>query len=174
MHRIVRAYVDAGAKLVVALLLAVVLVAANAAGQQKALKEQLIGTWTFISSTSKAADGSPAWGASPKGLLIFTENGRYSSHIVRGDVPKFAAKNRLQGTPDENKAAVHGAIGTFGTYTVDEAKKSFTVRFEASSYPNNSGTEQTRPFTISGDELKIINPASSAGGQSELVYKRAK
>jgi hypothetical protein len=156
------------------LLLVVGLHAGGAAAQQKSLKEQLVGTWSFVSSTSKAPDGSPVWGANPKGLLIFTENGRYSSHIVRGDVPKFAAKNRLQGTPEENKAVVHGSIGTFGTYTVDEGKKSFTVRFEASTYPNNSGTEQTRPFTISGDELKIINPASSAGGQSELVYRRAK
>jgi hypothetical protein len=53
----------------------------------------------------------------------------------------------LQGTPEENKAAVHGAIGTFGKYTVDEANKSFTVRFEASTYPNNTGTEQTRPLS---------------------------
>jgi len=147
---------------------------ANGAAQQKTLKDQLIGTWTFVGSTGKNPDGSPIWGANPKGLLIFTDNGRYSSHIVRSDVPKFAAKNRLQGTPDENKAAVHGSIGTFGTYTVDEASKSFTVRFEASSYPNNTGTEQTRPFTITGDDLKITNPASSAGGQTELIYKRAK
>ena len=147
---------------------------ANGAAQQKTLKDQLIGTWTFVGSTGKNPDGSPIWGANPKGLLIFTDNGRYSSHIVRSDVPKFAAKNRLQGTPDENKAAVHGSIGTFGTYTVDEASKSFTVRFEASSYPNNTGTEQTRPFTITGDDLKITNPASSAGGQTELTYKRAK
>jgi hypothetical protein len=144
------------------------------AAQQKSLKEQLVGTWTFVSTTGKLADGSPTWGANPKGLLIFTDNGRYSSHIVRADVPKFAAKNRLQGTPDENKAAVHGGIGTFGTYTVNEANKSFTVRFEGSTYPNNTGTEQTRPFTITGDELKVINPASSAGGQTELTYKRAK
>jgi hypothetical protein len=48
------------------------------------------------------ADGSPVWGANPKGFLIFTDNGRYSSHIVRDDVPKFAAKSRLKGTPDEN------------------------------------------------------------------------
>ena len=147
---------------------------ADGAAQQKTLKDQLIGTWTFVGSTGKNPDGSPIWGANPKGLLIFTDNGRYSSHIVRSDVPKFAAKNRLQGTPDENKAAVHGSIGTFGTYTVDEASKSFTVRFEASSYPNNTGTEQTRPFTITGDDLKITNPASSAGGQTELIYKRAK
>jgi len=146
----------------------------DSAAQQKTLKDQLVGTWTFVGSTGKNADGSPIWGANPKGLLIFTDNGRYSSHIVRSDVPRFAAKNRLQGTPDENKAAVHGSIATFGTYTVDETSKSFTVRFEASTYPNNTGTEQTRPFAITGDELKITNPASSAGGQTELTYIRAK
>ena len=67
------------------------------------------------------------------------------------------------------------ASRTFGTYTVNEANKSFTVRFEGSSYPNNTGVEQTRPFTLTGDDLKIINPANTASGaQSELVYKRAK
>jgi len=157
-----------------ALVLPAFLLASDAVAQQKTLKEQLVGTWTFVSSTGKNADGSPVWGANPKGLVIFTDNGYYSSHIVRADVPKFAAKSRLQGTPEENKAAVHGGIANFGTYTVDEAKKSFTVRFEASSFPNNTGTEQTRPFTITGDELKVINPASSAGGQTELIYKRAK
>src|SRR5215210_8649061 len=149
--------------------LAVGLLASDAGAQQNTLKEQLVGTWTFVGSTGKNADGSPTWGTNPKGILIFTENGRYSSHIVRADVPKFAAKNRLQGTPDEYKVAVHGSIASFGTYTVDEANKSFTVRFEGSSYPNNTGIEQTRPFTIAGEELKVLNPASSAGGQTELT-----
>jgi hypothetical protein len=31
-----------------------------------------------------------------------------------------------------------------------------------------------RSFTITGDELTVINPASSAGKQTELTYKRAK
>ena len=162
------------AMMFVALPLALSLFCGDAAAQQAPLKGQLVGTWTFVSSTGKRPDGSPTWGANPKGLLIFTDNGHYASLIVRDDVPKFAAKNRLQGTPEENKAAVQCGIGTFGTYTVDEAKKSFTVRVTASTYPNNTGTEQTRPFTIAGDELKITNPASSSGGQSELLYKRAK
>jgi len=157
-----------------ALFLVAFLLANDIGAQQKTLKEQLVGTWTFVGSTGKNPDGSPIWGANPKGLLIFTDNGRYSTHIVRADVPKFAAKNRLQGTPDENKAAVLGSIASFGTFTVNEANKSFTVRFEGSSYPNNTETEQIRPFTITGEELKVINPASSAGGQTELTYKRAK
>ena len=88
----------------------------DVAAQQKTLKEQLVGTWSFVSSTGKTADGSPVWGANPKGLLIFAANGAYSTIIVRSDVPKFASNNRLQGTAEENKAAVHGAIATFGKY----------------------------------------------------------
>src|SRR4051812_21929737 len=98
-----------------ALLLMTGMFAGDGSAQEKKLKDQLVGTWEFIGSTGKNPDGTPIWGANPKGLLIFTDNGRYSSHIVRSDVPKFAAKNRLQGTPDENKAAVHGGIATFGT-----------------------------------------------------------
>jgi Lipocalin-like domain len=140
----------------------------------QALKQQLVGTWTFVSSTTKLPDGSSAWGTNPKGLLIFTENGHFSSQIVRSDLPKFASKNRAEGTPEENKAVVQGSIATFGTYTVDEAKKAYTLKYEGSTFPNRVGTEETRPFTIAGDELKVTNPATSVGGSSEIVYKRAK
>ena len=61
-----------------ALLLTVGLLAADTAAQQKTLKEQLVGTWTFVGSTGKLADGSPVWGSNPTGLLIFTDNSRYS------------------------------------------------------------------------------------------------
>ena len=143
--------------------------------QAQSLKQQLVGAWSFVSSTTKLPDGSAVWGSNPKGLLIFSENGSYSSTIIRSDIPKFASPDRSKGTPDENKAVVSGSIASIGTYSVDEAKKSFTVRFEASTYPNNTGTEQTRPFTITGDELRITNPSPSVGGTpSQLVYKRAK
>ena len=156
-------------------MLALVLLGIAVPAQAQSLKQQLVGTWTFVSSTTKNPDGSPAWGSNPKGLVIFTENGRYSSQLMRSDRPKFASKNRTTGTPEENKAAVQGAISSFGTYSVDEANKTFTIRYEASSYPNLEGTEQKRPFTIAGDELRVTNPAPSAGGPpSQIIYKRAK
>src|SRR4051812_42396843 len=84
----------------------------NSAMAQQNLKHQLVGTWTFVGSTGKGPDGGPIWGANPKGQLIFTSDGHYSSHILRSDVPKFASKSRLQGTPDENKTAVQGGIAS--------------------------------------------------------------
>ena len=154
--------------------LSLVVMAIALPANAQALKQQLVGTWTFVSSTTKLPDGSLAWGTNPKGLLIFTENGYFSSQIVRSDLPKFASKNRAQGTPEENKAVVLGSVATFGTYTVDDAKKTYTLKYEGSSFPNRVGTEETRPFTIAADELKVTNPSTSVGGSSELVYKRAK
>jgi hypothetical protein len=143
--------------------------------QEKSLKDQLVGSWIFVSSTTKADDGSPFWGTNPKGLVIFTAGGRYSTHLMRSDRPRFASNSRVKGTPEENKAAVLGNVSSFGTYTVDEAKKTFTIRFEGSTYPNLEGTVQTRPFEIAGDELRVTNPAPTAGGPpSHIVYRRDK
>ena len=156
-------------------MLGLALIPGSAISQQSSLKEQLVGTWTFVSSTTKNADGSPLWVSNPKGLVIFTDNGRFSSHTMRGDRPKFASNNRAQGTPEENKAVAIGTISSFGTYTVDEANKTYVLRYEGSSYPNQEGTASTRPFTIAGDELKVTNPSPTVGGPpSQLVYRRAK
>jgi hypothetical protein len=45
-----------------------------------------------------------------------------------GDLPKFASGNRLQGSDAENNAIVRGSLAYFGTYTVDEADKTFTTK----------------------------------------------
>ncbi len=40
------------------------------------------------------------------------------------------------------KAAAQGVLSYFGTYTVNEADKSFTMQIERSSFPNQVGTIQ--------------------------------
>ena len=155
--------------------LGLALLPGSAPAQQKSLKEQLVGAWTLVSSSTKMPDGTPAWGSNPIGLTIFTDNGRYAVQIMRSDLPKFASNSRVKGTPEEYKAVVVGSIASFGTYTVNEANKTLTIRYEASTYPNRKGTDETRAFVIQGDELRVTNPAPSTGaGASELVYRRAK
>src|SRR6266567_1186601 len=95
----------------------------SAQSDPRPLKEQLVATWTFISSTTKLAGGGALWGDHPKGITIFTVDGHFSSHVMRADRPKFRSNNRGQGKADEHKAAVIGAFSSFGTYTVDEANK---------------------------------------------------
>lgn len=147
------------------------------AAQQKSLKEQLIGTWTFVSAIDVHKDGTRTdrWGPNPKGILMFDGNGRYALMIMRSDLPKFAAKTSDQGTADENKAVLKGLIVHFGTYSVNEADKTLTTRIEGSSFPNLSGVDQKRIISsLTGDELKYTNPATATGTTAEAIWKRVK
>ena len=66
-------------------------------------------------------------------------------------------------------------IAYYGTYTVNEADKSINLNLEGTSFSNQIGLPQKRIVTtISADELKIRNPASTTRGQIEQVYKRVK
>src|SRR5262249_32181935 len=120
------------------------LLPSSAISQQKPLKEQLVGTWTLVSSTQKTKEGivSDRWGPNPRGLAIFEASGRYSFMIFRSDVPKFASSNLNQVTPEEAKAAVQGMTANFGTWSIDEATKTLTTNIEAASATNLNGGAQ--------------------------------
>lgn len=147
----------------------------NAVAQQETLAAQLVGTWTYVSVDIVSPDGHRVhlYGPNPTGLAIFDRNGRYLLLTARSDQPKFTSNNRMQGTDEENRAVVQGSIAHFGTYTVNETDRTITFRIKTSTFPNWNGTEQKRPFTLSGDELKWTTPASS-GGLAEVVLKRAR
>jgi hypothetical protein len=94
---------------------------------------------------------------------------------MRSDRPEFASNSRVKGTPEENKAVVHGSISNFGTYTVDEMKKAITFRYLGSTFPNRERTEETWPLVINGDELRLTHPFTSVRGPpSQLMYRRLK
>lgn len=147
----------------------------DAVGQEKTLKEQLVGTWTYVSVDTVNPDGSrvPMYGPNPQGLASFDGNGRYILLTARSGQPRFASNNRMEGTPEEYKAVVQGSIAHFGRYTVNETDKTITFHIETSTFPNWNGAEQKRPFTLTGDELKWTT-AGSSGGMAEVVLKRAK
>jgi len=146
--------------------------------QQSSLKDQLVGTWLLVSADNVRDDGSKSelFGSNPTGILIYTADGHFALVNMRGDLPKFAAKNREQGTPEENQAVVKGSIAYLGTYTVSETDKVISAKIEGSSYPNFvGGPDQKRLVTsLTADELKFVNPAASAGGKLQLVWRRAK
>ena len=105
--------------------LGLALLPGSAVSQQKSLKEQIVGTWTFVSALDVKPDGtkSDRWGPDPKGIFIFDANGRFAQFITRSDIPKFAAKTVDQGTAEENKAVLAGFVAGFGTYTVNDGRQ---------------------------------------------------
>jgi len=137
--------------------------------------KDLVGTWTLVSAvTEQGGNKTDTFGPNPKGILVVDANGRYVIAFARADLPKVASNNRTTATPEENKAIVQGSNTHFGTLSVNAADKTITFKIETSTFPNWDGTEQKRPFTVTGDELQYTVPAASGGGTATVVWKRTK
>jgi hypothetical protein len=136
--------------------------------------KDLIGTWKNVKNTNVGADGkvTDVFGPHGTGLAIFSADGHFAIVNINPDTPKFAANNRAKGTADENKAAVAGGIGIFGTYKVTGKEVEYNV--EGSTYPNWTGTAQKREITkLTKDEFTWAL-TSSLGGKGEVTWKRLK
>src|SRR6266496_6772253 len=141
------------------------------------LKNQLVGTWDLVVAEVTAPDGKKSYpfGKSPKGLLIFTFDGRFSQVHV-GDVPRIASNNRLTGTAAEYGAIMRGSLSVFGSYTDDEARNTVTYKIASSSFPNWEGEAQTRTIDkLTAEEFVNTNPNVAGGrGSASNFYRRTK
>jgi lipocalin-like protein len=153
---------------------------AAALAQQPAttLKQQLVGTWTFVRTEASLPDGTKSlpFGSNPKGVNTFTEDGHFTQIQIADGIPKVASNSRVTGTAEENKAVVQGSLALFGTYTVDETNKMIIYKVESSTFPNWVGLEQKRPIdSLTADELRHSNLGGSIAGASTVnIWKRAK
>ena len=151
----------------------------TSAASAQSLKEQLVGTWDFHLAEIVSADGKKTFpfGEHPKGQVIFTADGHFSQVHVSGDLPKIAGNNRLAGTDADYRAISFGSLSFFGTYSVDEAKKTLTFNIVASTYPNAAGTSQTRTIDkLTASEFVNTNPGAARDGPARAAnyYTRAK
>jgi hypothetical protein len=85
---------------------------------------------------------SEPFGTNPKGVIIFSPEGHFSLFQSRSEVPKLASNDRAKATPDEATAVMAAAIAYYGTYSLNEADKTITVRLEGSTFANLLGGEQ--------------------------------
>jgi hypothetical protein len=156
--------------------LGLALLPGSAVSQQKSLKEQLVGTWIYVSSTATGPDGSKSERPNLKGAATYTSDGRSFFITTRTDIPKLASNNPSRPTPEEAMAVAAGSIAYFGTYSVNESDKVITLQIETSTFANLVGApNQKRIITsLTADELRITNPRTPAGLTLEFVWKRAK
>jgi Lipocalin-like domain len=144
--------------------------------QGKSLKDQLVGTWIYVSSTGKRDDGSPVPRPSLQGAVTYTDDGRFHFITTRTDAPKLASRDPSRPTPEEAMAIASGSIAYTGTYTVDENTKTIHANVETSTFPNLVGAPNERRIitSISADEMNFTNPRTPAGVTLEFAWKRAK
>src|SRR6266851_2763883 len=140
-------------------LLALALSAGAAAAQSaNSLKDRIVGSWNFVVAEVTTADG------------------RFAQIHVAGDVPRIASNNRLTGTPEEYAGIMQRSLSVFGTYTVDEVKKTVTYNIVSASFPNWEGEAQTRVIDkLTADEFVNTNKSVAGGrGSASNFYRRGK
>jgi hypothetical protein len=166
------------------LCLGVGLSASDSLAQQKSFKEQLVGTWTLVSSDQVRPDGSKLnqFGGNPKGINVFDANGRFFLMvaspgflvIASAGNPKLVSYDPSKTNSEEVDGLIVESIAYYGTYTVNGAEKVVILHLDASTFPNQLGTDQKRTITsLTADELKYSHPAAMSGVQVHQVWKRA-
>lgn len=138
---------------------------------------QVLGTWRMVSAQLDP-DGRnvPAYGQKPNSLLVFTEDMHFIEVLTDASIPKFASNVRGDGTDEENRAAMAGSIGFFGTYTVDENGVFSGNRVEGSTFPNWVGSERTRKdlkLDVNGDRM-IENFQRPEGTKVVIIWERVR
>jgi len=128
----------------------------------------LLGTWRLVSYEARDSEGRVQYplGEKVSGLLIYDDGGNMSAHVMKDDLPLFAAKDPARGTNAEIRAAFEGYGSYFGTYTVDQAKQMVTHQVRGAWYPNWIGHDQVRYFKFEDGRLSLSTPPLLWDGQS--------
>jgi lipocalin-like protein len=140
-------------------------------------KEQLVGTWMLVSYESTGRDGkvSPYLGPKPTGTLMLDAKGNYAMILANPDRPKKWGKTREEVSAEDYKSAGMGLVAQFGTWSVDEASKTFIRQNVGALNPTAAGREQKTPMILTGDELKLTDAASGVtGGKVEQTFRRVR
>ena len=121
----------------------------DAVAQQRyrtpSLKDQLVGSWIYVSSTGKRDDGSNVQRPSLEGAVTYTADGRFHFITTATDAPKYASNGPSRPSADEAMAIASRSIACTGTYTVDERSKMIFVTIETSTFPILVGAPGSSP-----------------------------
>jgi hypothetical protein len=96
--------------------------------------------------------------------------------VASADNRKIVPNDLSKTNSEEFGGLIAESIAYYGTYTVNETEKVVTLHLDASTFPNQAGTDQERTVTsLTADELimKYSNPAAMSGVQVHQVWKRA-
>jgi ketosteroid isomerase-like protein len=112
------------------------------------LTSALVGAWKLVSWETRTTDGGLSWpmGKSPVGMLTYDDSGRVAVQIMQPNT--------------------QGALAYFGTYTVDDMKGTVTHHVEASSFPDEVGTDLTGSLRMNGHSLTIVSATKTPTGKA--------
>ncbi|MEP6573437.1 MAG: lipocalin-like domain-containing protein [Gemmatimonadota bacterium] len=142
------------------------------------LAHAIIGLWSLTSRRDYRADGEiivdPIMGADPLGLLAFGPT-QFSAQFMRRDRSTIGAA--VSGPIGANNSgSVGGYDAYFGTYSLDQAAGSISIRLEGALTPANIGLSLTRDVRVNGSGLTIRLSTTATDGtpvERVLNFSRA-
>ncbi|HZU23992.1 MAG TPA: lipocalin-like domain-containing protein [Bryobacteraceae bacterium] len=139
----------------------------------------LAGGWQLVSRAVTSENGAPvvdrSLGATPTGYLTYDPGGRMAVQIMRNDRSAAIDCGVSDSTVVANNTqSISGYDAYFGTYTVDESKRTVTHHAEGALVASDVGKNLVRTFELSGDRLRILVDNQSLRGRLTiaLTWKR--
>jgi hypothetical protein len=121
---------------------------------ERTVAQSLVGTWKLVELWDMDEDGKLTYrfGEHPRGYIVYDSTG----HVFVGfmhdpPVPPDGFGERLPPSNDLKSQAWDAYGGYFGTYTVDWVTKVVTHHVEGALNPKYVGSDERRPFTLTGD-----------------------
>ena len=81
----------------------------SSVAQEKLLRDQLVGTWIYVSSTARRENGSTVQRPSFKGTATYTADGRFQLIAARTDAPEYKSGDPARPSSD-------GALASSGSF----------------------------------------------------------
>lgn len=124
----------------------------------------LNGVWELVSFDQNEPDGnvSHPYGDAPAGRLTLDSTGRMSFFVMKPG--RVASVNSMAAiataSADDLRQVADGFMAYYGSFEVDDATKTLTMKVEGCTIPAWTGTEQKRAYELSDDMLALITPAT--------------
>jgi hypothetical protein len=119
----------------------------------------LAGSWTLIAWRRLSTSGNTTFplGEDVTGLLIYTHDGHMAVQLVAAGRPKIGSGDPLEGGDTTQRANAYSTcLAYFGTYEMEGDQ---VVHHVAESlFPDRSGQEQPRLYTLTGKTLILRTP----------------
>jgi hypothetical protein len=128
-------------------LMAVVAASGGAAGQDRAARNEFVGTWRLASLEQPGANGQLER-VDCTGMLMATRDGHFSVQVMERNPKPQAAKG-----PEQYSQG--GYEASFGTYVLNERAHTFTFHVEGALVRSLIGKDLPRSYEISGTTLII-------------------
>jgi len=140
-------------------------------------KSAFIGTWRLLSIHTETSDSETVnpLGRTSEGRLNYDKDGTMAVQLMNIDRPLFKSDDPFSASDEELRAAFHGYVAYYGSYSFDPSEGVVTHHISGASIPNWIGSEQKRYYEFSENQLMLKTPPITLHGINSvrtLVWER--